>query len=129
MRLVTLPLQRVLSQRSMHIVELVRELGVSRFLVEIALRASARAYNVGTAEYPVWCWRIGPRASDASLRRTVSRLLSERPMSLQHLAAATGVEVTRVASFVLELDRKKRLTRFGEMWFLARGDDESISRG
>lgn len=86
--------------------------------VQRVLRTSRSVYNVGSAEYPIWTWKIGNRTTRDVLSQTIMRLLAERPMSLEHLVNATGATAKRVTVAVRAIQKHERLAYFGDMLFL-----------
>jgi hypothetical protein len=64
------------------------------------LRAENRIYNMGTEDAPKWTLRVGRGVTTQELRAVVGRLISERPMSADELAEATGATTQRVTMAV-----------------------------
>jgi hypothetical protein len=71
--------------------------------------------------------KIGDKTSAAELQQEVIRLLSERPMTLEHLAEATGARLVRVARAVAAIrkhpETRDRIKLIGDRvyrsgWFL-----------
>lgn len=73
------------------------------------LRAESRVYNVGLCESPQWTWRVGDDTDPGTLRATIRRLISERPMTTRELADATGARMSRVGGQLVELQRKEKI--------------------
>lgn len=89
------------------------------------LSRSKQVYNVGSAEYPIWTWRIGDRTSTEELSRVITRLISERPMTTRELSDATGARFSRTSGVMVEIlrgpdsDRAMDLgTKHVGRWFL-----------
>lgn len=94
--------------------------------VSTVIREAARrgeVANIGTADMPVWVWRIGDETSAAELTTAVRRLISERPMTTRELSHATGARFTRVGGAIVAIQRSgDRILDLGTgtagRWFL-----------
>lgn len=87
------------------------------------LRKEGKLYNVGSAEYPMWTYRIGDHTPTSEVNRLVRRLIAERPMSLRELVDATGARLSRVSGAIVHLQRtEKQMLNLGvrraARWFL-----------
>jgi len=122
-------IRQVLAKEHQSPEELARAIGESVDAVRPALRRLARAgrvYNLGFKECPSYTWRIGNHASTAELRDEVLRLISELPLSVLELHAATGADLVRVGRVVQALRRdpeyRNRIVDMGDgkqaSWFL-----------
>ncbi len=88
-----------------------------------ALRKENAVFNVGSAEYPIWTYRVGDKTTTTELIKQVRRLISERPMSTKELVLATDARMSRVGGCIVHLQRtEKNLVNMGSprraRWFL-----------
>lgn len=117
-----------LQRESLSIKQLVKAVGAEPSVIERTLRKLQQtklAYNVGSAQYPVWTWRIGDSSTHADLVATLVRLISERPMTTRELIDATGARFQRVSGALVTILRgqdKDKVLNLGTQktgrWFM-----------
>lgn len=101
-------IQEVLSVESLSPARLAAALELDVESVTTALRRlvnAGRAHNVGSNDWPIYTWRVGAEASAAELEIEVWRLISERPMTVTDLQAATGAPLARVDAALAAIRR------------------------
>lgn len=116
----------LIRQSSMSVGQLVKHLGVPQAPINDILnklKEEKAVYNTGTEEYPLWTYVIGDNTPTPEVNRLVRRLVTERPMTLKELVAATGARLSRVSGAVVHLQRtEKQLFNLGvpraARWFL-----------
>lgn len=109
-----------LRRESLSADQLAKVVAAPRVVVERAVAEMAAqrfVHNVCDAETPVWTWVVG---DVPELPAAVERLLSERPMPLEALVAATGAPSARVCAVL------RALRGSGRLEDLASGDVEGI---
>ena len=70
-----------------------------------ALAKEGRIANVGLVQSPRWSAIVGDSVSTQDLNVLVLRLISERPMTVKELAAATGARLGRVGGAIVAAQR------------------------
>lgn len=102
--------ERCLRRESLTTLQIGKALGLPLDKVDQVIKQlhqEHRVWNVGSAEYPVWTWRIGDETPLPELVALVRRLISERPMSTKELSAATGARYTRTDGAIITLRRSE----------------------
>ena len=98
------------------------------------MRKAERLFNLGSDDRPRWHFVIGDDASTAELRETLERLLTERPMTLNELIAATGCRANRISGALVQFDRDmgKPVLNLGNgkraLWFMPRDADAIVAK-
>lgn len=98
------------------------------------MRKAERLFNLGTDDRPRWHYVIGDDATTAELRESVERLLTERPMTLNELIAATGCRANRISGVIVQFDRDmgKPVLNLGNgkraLWFMPRDADAIVAK-
>jgi hypothetical protein len=119
--------ENALKRESLTVAQLSRTTGESVGPVSEMLKLMKQkdlVYNVGSAEYPLWTYRIGDQTSTSDLSRAVRRLISERPMTTRELVDATGARLSRVSGVMVALlrDKEHQILNMGHKrvarWFL-----------
>lgn len=101
-------IRMALTKESLDTKTLAKTVGVKQELLQPVLdqlRQEGQVFNMGFEDWPRWTWRIGENSDTATLRNVILRLISERPMALRDLVAATGVKNSRVSGAVIEIQR------------------------
>lgn len=71
------------------------------------LRQDRRIANVGSEDFPQWTLRIGDDTSTKELHAEVSRLIHERPMTMQELVDFTGARMSRISGVLVQIQRSE----------------------
>ena len=69
------------------------------------LQKEGRIANVGLVSVPMWSAIVGDGVTTQELNTIVLRLISERPMTVKELTAATGARLSRVGGAVVHAQR------------------------
>lgn len=98
------------------------------------MRKAERLFNLGSDDRPRWHYVIGDDATTAELREACERLLTERPMTLNELAAATGCRHNRISGVLVQFDRDmgKPVLNLGNgkraLWFMPHNADALVAK-
>lgn len=101
-------IEAALSKESMDVAQLARATGESVGRVGgliRSLRDAGKVHNVGSADHPMWAWRIGDDTEARVLIERVRVLISERPMTTRELVSATGARPSRVSGALVAIQR------------------------
>lgn len=101
-------IQKALLEQSMDLMQLTRAVHAERSKVQACVneeRKKGNIYNIGYEDSPVYTWRLNSAEDGMAVRRLIERLITERPMYVEDIVRAVGVDAKVVDQKIADIRR------------------------